>query len=139
MKELSFVPGSLQVDENYDLDGITIYSISDIWAPFLTLEHCNENGTMCNNYGYLKDYTDMIARQVNFTYESHRQVDGDWGELPKSGSFNSSGEWGGVMGNVVNREYDFSMSAWGWRADRYNLLSCVIFLTGKSGAPFSNF
>jgi hypothetical protein len=132
MKELSFMPDSYQYAEDYDLNGLTIYSISDSWAPFLTLGDCNENGTMCNSYGYLKDYTDMISKQMNFTYESHRQMDGDWGVLPKSGPFNISGEWGGIMGKVIKREYDVCLSSWGWRLDRYDLLSFAIILSDKS-------
>jgi hypothetical protein len=85
MKELSFLPDSYQFVEDYDLNGLTIYSISDSWAPFLTLANCNENGTICDNYGYLKEYTDVIPKQANFTYESHRQMNGDWGTVPKSG------------------------------------------------------
>jgi hypothetical protein len=53
---------SLQIIEDYDLNGLTIYSISDTWAPYLILEDCNEEGRQCTNSGYLKDYTDIIAR-----------------------------------------------------------------------------
>ena len=29
-------------------------------------------------------------------------MDGDWGMIPKAGPYNMSGEWGGVMGDVIN-------------------------------------
>jgi hypothetical protein len=60
----------------------------------------------------------LFLRQANFSYESHKKMDGDWGTLPKSGPYNLSGEWGGIMGSVVNRKYDFCLSAWSWLADR---------------------
>jgi hypothetical protein len=63
--------------EDYDLNGLTIYSISDTWAPFLTLEDCDESGSKCTSYGYLNDYNDMIAKQYNFSYECHKKLDGD--------------------------------------------------------------
>ena len=42
----------------------------------------------------------------------NRDVHDDWGLFPKSGPNNLSGEWNGVMGGVVNKEYDLSISAW---------------------------
>jgi hypothetical protein len=61
-------------------------------APYLTLKNCNESGTRFASYGYLKDYTDLARKQLNFTYESHRDMTGNWGVLPISGSYNCSGE-----------------------------------------------
>jgi hypothetical protein len=128
IKELTFLSGCHRIVKEYDLNGMTIYSISESAVPYLKLEDCNADGTICKNYGYLKDYTDMIARQSNFSYESHRHMDGDWGTLPKSGPYCISVEWGGVMGSVVLRKYDMSLSDWGWYAEIYDLLSCVAFI-----------
>jgi hypothetical protein len=132
LKEIRFFPGSLKIVKDYDLNGLIIYSISDSWAPFLTYKDCNKDGTVCNTYGYLKDYADMIATQFNFSYESHRQMDGDWGTLPKSGPNNITGEWGGMLGSVITRKYDLCLSQWAWYIDRYGLLSFVSFRNGKT-------
>jgi hypothetical protein len=72
MTELKFSQSSFQTIEDYDLNGLTLYAISLSWAPYLTVEDCNQVGQNCTNYGYLKDYTDVIAKKLNFTYESHR-------------------------------------------------------------------
>jgi hypothetical protein len=132
MKIVNFSNGSLLITEEYDLNGLMVYSISDSWAPYLIIEDCNKSGTKCKSSGYLIDYVDLMAEQYNFTYESHRQMDGDWGTLPKSGPYNMSGEWGGAMGRVVNREYEFCLSSWSWIRDRYDLLSFAIIISMKS-------
>jgi hypothetical protein len=124
-----FFPSSFQTIEDYDLNGLTIYSISLSWSPFLILEDCDEVGKNCTNYGYLKDYTDMIAKKLNFTYESQREVDGDWGTLPKSGPYNRSGKWGGVMGGIINGKYDMSLCSWFRTIERYEIMSLVTIIT----------
>jgi hypothetical protein len=91
----------------------------------LTLENCDESGTKCTSYGYLKDYTDLVAKKYNFTYESHRDMTGNWGVLQISGPYNRSGEWGGIMGDVVNGKYDLCLSSWLWMAERYEILTFV--------------
>jgi hypothetical protein len=125
MTELKFSLDTFQIIEDYDLNGLTIYSISYSSTPYIALQDCDQDGKQCKSSGYLKDYTDVIAQQLNFTYESHSQVDGDWGILPQSGPFNHSGIWGGVMGKIVNAKYDMTISDWAWLRERYGLMSFV--------------
>jgi hypothetical protein len=125
ISKLKFTSHNLHIVEDFNLNGLTIYSTADSWAPYLTLENCDESGTKCTSYGYLKDYTDLVAKKYNFTYESHRNMTGNWGLLPISGPFNQSGEWDGIMGDVVNGKYDLSLSAWLWMAERYEILTFV--------------
>jgi hypothetical protein len=110
--KIKFSSASFQIIKEYDLNGLTIYSISLSWSPYLILDDCDQVGQNCTTYGYLKDYTDVLAKKLNFTYESQREVDGDWGTLPKSGPYNRSGKWGGVMGGIINAKYDMSLSSW---------------------------
>lgn len=42
--------------------------------------------------------------------------------VPKSGPYNLSGEWDGVMGSVVKKKYDLSISAWDMDISRVNVL-----------------
>ena len=82
---------------------------------------------------------DVIANKLNLTYDSHMSA--DWGVLPKSGPFNASGEWGGIMGDVITgvnsiqfipaatesnlsvcQVYDISLSSWAWTVERNDLL-----------------
>jgi hypothetical protein len=75
-----------------------------------------------------KDYTDVLAKKLNFTYESQREVDGDWGTLPKSGPYNRSGNWAGLMVGIINAKYDMSLSAWIRTTERYDIMSFVLTL-----------
>ena len=71
---------------------------------------------------FKKTYQYGFIRSHNFTIVSDRDPNGDWGVAPKSGPFNINGTWGGVMGAVVNGDYDFSMSIWASTVDRESLL-----------------
>jgi hypothetical protein len=93
----------------YDLKRLTVYSIAHNDPPGITLEDCDQKGEKCRSFGYLKYYTDVLDQQFNFTYESHKGD--DFGVLSKSAPNNLSGEWGGVMGGVINAKYDLSISA----------------------------
>ena len=57
----------------------------------------------CENEGYLIDLSKMAENLFNFTLVSLRDPDNDWGVTPKSGPYNRSGTWGGVMGGVSVR------------------------------------
>jgi hypothetical protein len=129
MTELRFSLASFQIIEVYDLNGLTINSISLSWSPYLTLEDCNQVGKNCTSDGYLKDYTYVMAKKLNFTYESQKEVNGDWGLLPKSGLQNHSGKWGGVLGGIINGKYDMSLSAWVMMTKRYETMSFVLIVT----------
>ena len=54
---------------------------------------------------------------------SDKEPNDDWGLTPKEGPFNRSGNWSGVMGNVVNGCFDMSLSPWYWLYDRAELMS----------------
>ncbi len=109
--------------QGYDLQGLEVTSSTLSWAPFLTIDDCDETGRNCKkNFGYLGDYMEFIAGAMNFTLVSYQDVDRDWGVVPKSGPYNRSGEWGGVMGDVIMGNKDLSLSAWAWLPSRYGLL-----------------
>ena len=41
------------------------------------------------------------ARDYNFTWDVYRDENNDWGLFPKSGPYNISGNWTGVMGKSI--------------------------------------
>ena len=132
VEDLTFVNNSFLILESYNLQGLQIRSTTLTWAPFLTINDCNEMGLECKtNYGYLKDYMDLLARRFNFTYISHRNTENDWGVIPKKGPHNINGTWGGVMGNVINKKYDMSISTWYWKLDRVELVQMVPVVRGR--------
>ena len=126
ISELNFHPNSRRIIESYDLQGLQITSTSLTWAPFYTIDDCNEYGLQCKTaYGYLNDYMNLLADKLNFTYVSHKDLDNDWGTIPKAGPFSLNGTWGGVVGNVILKKYDMSISSYTWNVARSELLQFV--------------
>ena len=126
VNRLTFAANSSKIIERFDLQNLTVRSTSLTWTPYLVIDDCNEFGLECKkNYGYLIDYMDLLAGRYNFTYISQKNIDNDWGALPKSGPFNISGTWGGVMGDVIHKKYDLSLSDWFWDNERNELLQFV--------------
>lgn len=111
--------------EDFNLEGLQIVSYTLSWAPYFIIENCNEFGQECEISGFLSDYMDALGRILNFTWTSHRPVDGSWGVRPISGPYNKSGIWSGAMGEVVNGNFHISLSQWIWNIDRYGLLDFV--------------
>ena len=119
-----------QIIQNYNLEGIKLYSKTLTWAPYFVINDCDEKGKNCEFEGLLKDYMDAMGRILNFTWTSHAPPDGNWGVRPISGPYNRSGLWGGAMGSVINGEYHISLSNWVWNLERYGLVDFVSTTTG---------
>jgi hypothetical protein len=125
MTRLRFPLENFRILEDFDLNGLTVSTIGLNYAPYITFEDCDQTGRKCRSDGYLKQYTDILAKQFNFTYVSNKDVNDDWGLFPKSGPYNRSGEWGGVFGDVIMAKYDLNLADWIWSLERYGLLSFV--------------
>jgi hypothetical protein len=123
MNKLKFFGESKTIIEDYDLNGLTIHSISLDEAPYVTFKDCNAARRECSSSGYIIDYVDHMSKILNFTFEAHIDPDGDWGLLPKSGPTNRSVVWGGVMGGLVHGTYDVSLSIWLWIIHRLGHVS----------------
>ena len=91
------------------LQGMKIMSNTLPWPPFFEINNCDSNGRNCETRGFLADYMNALGQIMNFTWESHKPPDDNWGVEPLSGPFNLSGIWGGAMGSVVNGEYHISL------------------------------
>ena len=74
------------------------------WNPYFLLSDCNDQGKQCKSEGYLKNLMDGLGTLMNFTWESHKEVNNDWGIVP-----NANGDWVGVEGNVLNGTYQLSI------------------------------
>ena len=105
----------LELDSNempikhYDMQGLEIVSITLSWAPYFTLVRCKEDMTNCGGEGYLADVMDILGDMMNFKWESDGEINENWGTTAISGPSNSSGVWGGVVGNVFNGTYQLSI------------------------------
>ena len=95
--------------KDYDMQGLHVVSISESWAPYFSLFDCTPDKRNCRSEGYLTDVMNILGTMMNFTWESHGEIDGNWGTTAMSGPSNSSGVWGGVVGNVFNGTYQLSI------------------------------
>ena len=113
INHLTFAESSSRIIEKFDLQGLQITSTSLTWAPYLTIDDCNEDGLECaKNYGYLIDIMDKLAVKFNFTFVSQKNVDNNWGLLDINGTF------GGIVEEVNENNYDMSLSTWYWNIYR---------------------
>ena len=114
---LIFANDSLRIIETFDMQGLEIRSTSLTWAPYLTLEDCDNDGLNCKkNYGYLHDYMEKLADMFNFTFSSQQNVDNHWGI--SSDSYRLSDDGRGVLNAIANKEYDMCLSVWLWKNER---------------------
>ena len=132
VNRITFHKGTFRMLETYDLGGIQIQSMSLPWSPYLIQGNCKDDGKTCDSEGYLIDILEMARRLFNFTYVSLRDPNNDWGVTPKSGPYNRSGVWGGVMGGVINGQFDMSLSAWQWVFNRVELVSFTTVVRQRS-------
>ena len=123
LSNLKFVESSSRIFETFDMHGLEITSSALTWAPYLTIDDCNEHGLECaNNYGYLIDFMDKLTVQFNFTYDSQKNVNDSWWHL------GAHGIYGGVLGDVQSKEYDMSLSPWTWLLSRHESFDFVPFI-----------
>ena len=99
----------IQMHKNISLQGFHLISTTLSWAPYFTIYGCNEFQMECNSEGYLADVMNVLGEKMNFTWESHGEVEQNWGTIAISGPSNSSGVWGGVVGDVFNGKYQLSI------------------------------
>ena len=109
-----------------DLQGIHIPTITAEWKPYVKIDKCNQIGTNCAIKGFAVDIMDGAADYMNFTWNA--EISNDWGMTPKSGPFNMSGEWGGVMGNIVVGNYEISVNVWLLNLERVKVMDHAIVL-----------
>ena len=106
-----------------DLQGIHVSSITGNWEPYVNTYDCDKFEKRCAIEGLSVDIMDNAAKIMNFTWTS--DISNDWGMFPKSGPFNISGKWEGVMGNVVLGNYDVSVNYWEMKLERINIVDHV--------------
>ena len=121
-QEINFAKTN-QIIENYDLEGMKLYSNTLSWAPYFMISNCDEIGKNCEMKGFLNDYMNAMGKILNFTWTSHIDIDGNWGVIGQNGVPT------GVMGSVIKGEYHLSLSQWLWRSERYGLMDFVTTTT----------
>ena len=114
-----------QMVENYDLEGLKVYSNSLSWAPYFEISNCKDMHNSdfakdCEMSGYLNDILNAMGNIVNFTWTSHVPTDGSWGTMDENGVWVS-----GPMGTVIDGEYHMTISSWSWSFERNSLMDFV--------------
>ncbi len=101
---------------------MTVPSVSLSWSPYLVFDNCNQEGSECkSNHGILTDMAKYLGELLNFTVVTTREPEGDWGVYPRSGPFDFTGEWAGVMGKVDYKVWEI------------NILQLSMIFTGGQG------
>ena len=93
------------VDIKYNLQGLVVNALTISWEPYFKSGLCRLPHQDCETAGLLHHLMKSVEREFNFIVVTDEQADGDWGVSPISGPMNASGEWGGLLGRVLNREY----------------------------------
>ena len=114
-----------QMVENYDLEGLKVYSNSLSWAPYFEISNCKDMHNSdfakdCEMSGYLNDILNAMGNIVNFTWTSHVPTDGSWGTMDENGVWVT-----GPMGTVINGEYHMTIGSWTWSFERNSLMDFV--------------
>ena len=73
--------------EHIDLQGLPITATSLSWPPYISIDSCNNIGTNCSKSGYLVEFMDIWARELNFTWDIYEDVTKNWGLNPIEGKF----------------------------------------------------
>ena len=100
------------IKEISNLENMHIKCLTLSWAPYLTLSDCNESGKDCKSVGYFADLMNIAAKHLNFTWSCDKEPDNNWGIMQISGPSNSSGTWGGIIGDILNGNYPLCISSW---------------------------
>ena len=128
---LSFDQPNGIILEHHDLQGLHLKDMTLSWAPFYTVSNCKEGdhpkgpNKNCETAGYLDDTMKLFSKGLNFTWESYNEPENNWGTVPISGPANVSGEWGGVVGYLVRREYQIAISSWIMNEGRLDMFDFV--------------
>ena len=86
MNPLEFLPNGRLI-EKYDLQGLHILTTGLSWKPFLELNNCSKEGFGCEESGYLSDFMDFLGQRLNFTWDTYRDAQFDWGIQPVNGLY----------------------------------------------------
>ena len=115
-------------DTYFNLNGLKLRSLDYDWYPYLWVTDCANDNKGCKVKGFIVDVIDLVAKQLNFTYELTKEPNGIWGNEMVDNSLPNM-NWSGVMGGVVTGQYDLSLNAWRYTKERSRFVSVSTFIT----------
>ena len=98
-----------RIKENFNMHGMNIIGLALTWEPYFSMQNCTDMSLLCKKRSYLAETLDIMGEMVNFTWKALPPEDGSWGTKPISGPANSSGVWGGMIGDVFYGNYQLAI------------------------------
>ncbi len=87
------------------------YVTSILEEPYLMLKTEGDNLVGNNRFeGYCKDLAELIAIQLNITYEMHIVKDKKYGGIIASNNTDGTKEWNGMVGELIRHEADIAIA-----------------------------
>ena len=108
LNQIKFDPFG-RIKENFSMNGTNIIGLALTWEPYFSMENCTEMSSLCIERSYLAEVLDIMGEMMNFTWNAIPPEDGSWGTKPISGPANSSGVWGGMIGDVHYGKYQMAI------------------------------
>ena len=128
VNKIHFLDHMVINDTYFNLNGLKLRSLDLDWYPYLWVSDCANDNKGCKVKGFIVDMIDLIAKQLNFTYESAKEPNGVWGNEMVDNSLPNM-NWTGVMGGVITGQYDLTLSAWRYTKHRSRFVSVSTFIT----------
>ncbi len=116
---------------SYNMQGHTVTSSTLTWRPWFVMDQdCQETETPCRHSGVLSEMMDVMGKMYNFTWSATPEPDGNWGVSPLNREDGlQTHDYVGVLGNIVNRKYDISISIWAFFHERTAFLDYTTAVT----------
>ena len=97
----------------FDLKGVTLTSATLNWKPWLEIDSCIDTLKYCETSGILPDILNLLGSIYNFTWTVDREPSGNWGTMPKEGTWQAENlTFIGLMGSVFRGDYQMGLSYW---------------------------
>ena len=73
INKIHFLEDMVIDDSYFDLKGLKIRSLDLDWIPYVWVSDCQQDNRGCSVRGFSVDIVDLVARQLNFTYDSIKE------------------------------------------------------------------
>ena len=132
---------SIRIQRN--LKGSIVKDLTMSWIPWLKLGHCQLQGLYdCKVTGLIANFLDYASHHFNLTIIHDKDPDDDWGVTPSDGlSFDrtNASQIKGVLGGLVNKNYDIAASIWSLSPGRFKWFDFHQPMTDKTLQIYFNF
>ncbi|KAH9404219.1 Glutamate receptor 2, partial [Tyrophagus putrescentiae] len=108
---ISLIPVKRKMEAKFNQTNKVYYVTSILEEPYLMLKTEGDNLVGNNRFeGYCKDLAELIAIQLNITYEMHIVKDKKYGGIIASNNTDGTKEWNGMVGELIRHEADIAIA-----------------------------